>query len=628
MTPGALRDWIPAHLHGELAAVGPVVSALLVATPSPFVGVWPSHLLAAIAEREVAPWLGGALFLGSDPLAQAGNFRLWDEERDWNRHAVLLADLARRFGEPIRAPLAAIPAPLRPRIVTDWLGPEPGEPEAVDRRLVEAEDALYRGVIGDALAALLRLWRECGDPLLADVIDVIDTAAGAPLPAPVAAAVWSASPEARGDLDVGASLRAGVLSGGANPEALLAVMRHHPPDPRVATAVRALLLARDLSRSAVTEAAEVLLRVGDVRGLARVAWDHRLPAAPAAGMWTAALGPAARGRLRAMARRVGGNVEPRGPALAALELAAWTSTGADRGPAVAVLGDALRERGDARVPALGPAPLAGQALRALPPRALEALCDRPFGLRAPTATFVNGVLYAGEPLEPEVAILDPAWQPVEQLTQVGWRPELAATLPHLHTLLLHLPAGASPEAGAELLASVNAGRSTPLRVVGDDTGLFATVPGEHAAVVLRKVTRLRQLPQPIRVRHLALTGSLDLLAQLEVSAPPALRRITLAEGGVALCAPVGWCVEVRLDPVEVPPGLDRGQVRSRSAVIESARWYGSGPPSPAIADFLREHRWFTTLSVGVPGAASTADLRRRLQPLGVRVTTLPPPGAA
>ena len=627
MTPGALRDWIPAHLHGELDEVGPVENALLAASPSPFVGVWPSHLLAAIAERAVAPWLGGALFLGSDPLAYAGNFRLWDEERDWNRHAVLLADLARRFGEPIHEPLRAIPAPLRPRIVTDWLGPKGGEHEPIDRRLVEAEDALHRGAVSDALGALLRLWRECGDPLLADVIDVLDAVARPALPLAAAAAVWHAPPETRDELDVGASLRAGLLSAGPNPEALLGGMRHHPPDPRVGTAVRAMLLSRDLPRSAVTEAAEVLVRVGDVRGLARVAWEHRLPAAPAAGRWTAALGPAARARLCAMARRVGGNVQPHDAALQALERATWTATGEERGPAVAVLGDALRERGDARVPALAPGPVAGQALRLLPPRALEALCERPFGLRCGSATFVNGVLHAGEPFDPEIAALDPAWQPAEQLTQVGWRPELAKAMPNLRTLLVHVPPGASVEAATELLDSVNADRPTPLSAAGDDVGLFASVRGAHAAIVLRKLSRLRHLPQPICVRHIAMVGSLDLLNQLEVSAPPGLERLTLVEGGVPLCAPVGWCVEVRLDPVDVPEGLDRSQVRSRPAVIESARWCGSGAPSPAIVDFLREHRWFTTLSVNVPAGPATTELRRRLQPLGVRVTTLPPPGA-
>lgn len=617
MTPGALRDWIPAALHGELDTVGVLTARLLAASPSPFVGVWPSHLLAAIEERAVAPWLGVALFLGSDPLAQTGRFRLWDEERDWNRHAVLLGDLARRFGEALVEPLSAVPGPLRPRIVTDWLTdiparggpgvPEPAgafPPTPVDRRIIEAEDAVYRGDLTAALEALLRLWREGGDPLVADVIDVIDPLVGPPMTAVHAESAWIRSGSTPGELDVGRTLRTGILGTTTELPLLLRNLAGAPQDPRIATALRATLLTRDLRGPGISAAADILARTGDVRGLARVAWEHRLPAATAAGMWTSSAGPAGRARLRALARRLGGNVDVPGKTLRDLQLEAWKAVGDDRALAVAVLTDAMREQGDPRVPALGPGLTTGARLRALPARTIERLCERPYGLRSTTASFIDGQVCDGESTDPELALLDPAWGPLQRLTLDGLRTEFASTLPNLRVLLVRAPVGASIEECGAFLTRVNLGRASPIEAVGDDLGLFASVPGRHTAIVTRKVSRLRALPTGAQVSHVAFVAGLDAMQMLLASMPPAVEQITVVEDGIPLVAPVGWSVRV-----------------SRERALD-ARWFGGGPPSPSLVKLLTADGWFRTLAVQVPPTAGVKELRRQLQPLGVQVTVI------
>lgn len=603
MTPGALRDWIPVALHDELDAVAVLTARLLAASPSPFVGVWPSHLLAAIEERAVAPWLGVALFLGSDPLAQTGRFRLWDEERDWNRHAVLLGDLARRFGEALVEPLSAVPGPLRPRIVTDWL--TDADPQgAVDRRIVEAEDAVYRGDLTTALGALLRLWREGGDPLVADVIDVIDPLVGEPMTAVHAESAWIRSGSTPAEQDVGRSLRTGILGTTAELPLFLRNLAGAPQDPRIATALRATLLTRDLRGPGISAAADILARTGDVRGLARVAWEHRLPAATAAGMWTSSAGPAGRARLRALARRLGANVDVPDATLRGLQLEAWRAVGDDRALAVAVLTDAMREQGDPRVPALGPGLTTGARLRALPARTIERLCERPYGLRSTTASFVDGQVCDGEPTDPDLALLDPAWGPLQRLTLDGLRAEFAAALPNLRVLLVRAPAGASITECAAFLAQVNAGRASPIEAVGDELGLFASVPGRHTAIVTRKVSRLRALPVGAQVPHVAFVAGLDAVQTLLANMPPAVERITVVEDGIPLVAPAGWSVEV-----------------SRERAL-SAQWFGGGPPSPSLVKLLIADGWFRTLAVRVPATAGVKELRRQVQPFGVQVTVI------
>ena len=70
MTPERLREWIPGRLHAELASVGPVENAILTARPEALAyHAWPIGILAAIEEREVAPWLGVSCFLRAGPKA-------------------------------------------------------------------------------------------------------------------------------------------------------------------------------------------------------------------------------------------------------------------------------------------------------------------------------------------------------------------------------------------------------------------------------------------------------------------------------------------------------------------------------------------------------------------------------
>ena len=603
MTPGALRDWIPVALHGELDRVSGIATRLLAASPSPFVGVWPSHLLAAIEELAVAPWLGVSLFLGSDPLAQTGRLdrlRLWDEERDWNRHAVLLGDLARRFGEALVEPLSAIPGPLRPRIVRDWLTGTP-----VDRRIVEAEDEVYRGDHAAALGSLLRLWREGGDPLVADVIDVVDARVGDPMDAARAAALWLRGAAPPADVDVGRSLRSGILAT-ADPAGLFGALGASPPDPRIATAIRATLLTRESRGADVSLAAGILARTGDVRGLARVAWEHRLPAADAAGMWTVSAGPAARARLRALARRVGGNVDVPDATLRALHLAAWGATGAERPLAVAVLTDAMRERGDPRVPALGRLPADG--VRALPPPAIERLCDRPYGLRSATASFEQGLVPGGEPTDIEVAVLDPAWGPLQQLTVQGLRSEGVDAFPNLRVVMTRGAGDSSVEGCAAFLDRVNVRRAAPLELVGDQDGDFAQVPGDHTAIVLGRTSRLPAIVLRAQVRHVAGVAALkDVPSLLMPVVRHPVERVTVCERGVPLVAPVGWSVEF-----------------AAHRFIQ-ARWYGPGLPNGALADMLRQHPVYGyTLPVWVPATSRLKELRRKLRSLGCRLLPIPP----
>jgi hypothetical protein len=545
MTPGALRDWIPAALHGDLEAVWPVAARLLAATPSPFVGIWPSHVLAAIADHEVAAWLGTALFLGSDPIGQTGSLgrvRLWDEERDWNRHAVLLGDLARRFGEALREPLEALPAQLRPRIVSDW-----ATDPAIDRRIPEAEAAWEAGDRPRAIEALLRLWREGGDPLVADVIDVLDPWAAPALSVQMGKAYWQSPAGDRDDAHTGAALRSGFLHA-ADPSIkdltpFLEAMASAPADPRIATAIRAALLVREPRSSTGLAAGRALARIGDVRGLPRLAWEQHLPSLAAAGMWTIATGPAARGRLRKLARRATGAGETDAHTVHQLRRKAWSAPADQRPLAVAVFSDALREHGEVDWPALShPVRLAE-----LTARQIESVADRPYGLRTAHALYCDGLVLQGEASDPEIAVLDPAWGPIEHMVVDGLDASMVARSPNLSSIEVRVPVTATPEECATFLQEVQHARSEPLALIADAVGMFAQVPGGHIAAVTRRTLRIPALLAQTRVAHLALLAPPRALQAVLDGAPPPLRRVTLCEAGRPIWAPMGWSLTMDLE---------------------------------------------------------------------------------
>ena len=542
MTPGALRDWIPAPLHGELEAVWPVAARLLAASPSPFVGIWPSHVLAAIADRDVAPWLGTALFLGSDPVGQGGRpdlVRLWDEERDWNRHAVLLGDLARRFGEALREPLEALPSQLRPRIVSDW-----GTNSAIDRRIPEAEAAWEAGERAQAVDLLLRLWREGGDPLVADVIDVLDPWTSPAFSVQMAKAYWQPTGADRKDAHTGPALRSGFLHAAdaaiKDITPFLDTMATEPADPRIATAIRAALLVREPRSNTSFQAGRTLARIGDVRGLPRIAWEHHLPSLAAAGMWTIAVGPAARQRLVKLARRAAGGSESGAKTVNLLRRQAWAASPDQRPLAVAVLADAARENGDTDWPPLA-RPVRLADLHALQ---IEALADRPYGVRTAQALYCDGLLLQGEPTDAEIAVLDPAWRPIERIVVDGLDPSMLARLPNLTGIEVRVPVSASPEACAAFLTEVQRGRSDPIRVVADASGMFARIPGAHIAAVTRRTLRIGALLAQTQVAHLALIASPRALKAVLDNAQAPITRVTLCEAGRPIWAPIGWSLTV------------------------------------------------------------------------------------
>jgi hypothetical protein len=545
MTPGALRDWIPDALHGDLQAVWPVAARLLAASPSPFIGIWPSHLLAAIADHEVAPWLGAALFLGSDPIGQGGGLnrvRLWDEERDWNRHATLLGDLSRRFGEALREPLEALPSQLRPRIVNDW-----ASDSAIDRRIPEAEEAWEAGERQLAVDALLRLWREGGDPLVADVIDVLDAWTAPALSVHAAKAYWQGSPTERDDTRTGPALRSGFLhaADGAIKDILpfLETMAAAPADPRVATAIRAALLVREPRSTTSIPAGRTLARIGDVRGLPRIAWEHHLPSLAAAGMWTVAVGPAARARLRKLARRASGVGEAEARTLHLLRRHAWSARADQRPLAVAVLSDALREHGDTDWPALS-TPL---RLDALPARQVEAVADRPYGLRTAHALYQGGLVFHGEASDPEIAALDPAWGPIERMVVEGLDASMLDKLPNLRGIEVRVPVTATPEDCAAFLQAAQRGRDQPLSIVADAVGAFAQIPGDHIAAVTRRTLRVGAVIAQARVAHLAIIGPPRVLQAVINGARAPLRCVTICEAGRPIWAPIGWSLTIHLE---------------------------------------------------------------------------------
>ncbi len=600
MTPGALRDWIPAALHADLDAIWPVALRLLAASPSAYIGVWPSHLLACVEEHPAAVWLGAALFLGSDPIGQSTMFdrvRLWDEERDWNRHAVLLADLANRFGEALVAPLQALPSPLRPRIVTDWLGEAAGAPDAqkptIDRRIPEAEAAIRAGRFDLALSAALRLWREGGDPLVADVIDVLDPLVGAPMSVTDGERLLCLPSSARDDLDLGRALRSGFLAVAPEVGGLLDLLSRMPPDPRVAAAIRALLLTRETRSSATVTAGHALARVMDVRGLAPIAWTHQLPSTTAAGMWTVPVGPAGRARLRQMARSAGGDVGRPTPTLQALRLRAWAAGVEDRPLAEAVYGDALREAGDAQALACTGHVVSARDLSRLPARTIERCCARPYGLKTTQAAWRNGLAVQGELTDAELAVLDPAWGAVERVALDDLRPELLAHLPNVRGVLVRVPREATAEACRQFMAE--ALRMRPGIVeFGDEQGAFASVRGDHTAVVTRRVARGERF-LGAHARHLALRGPLDLVLALRDA--PGLRVVSVVEAGVPVWSPLGWHVELHL-----------------ATRALHARWYGPAPMTPGLGLLLSNVQPGTFRAVAIdplPGPTGP-ELRRQL----------------
>ncbi|MSP54044.1 MAG: hypothetical protein EXR69_00310 [Myxococcales bacterium] len=573
MTPGALRDWIPASLHGELDAVRVLVDRLLSLAPSPFVEAMPTHLLAAIEERSIAPWLGAALFLSSDPVGEVRVWgrgpRLYSEERDWNRHAVLLGDLTRRFGEGMRGPLEALPTALRPGLVADWLGhgargAERGTPsQRVDRRIVEAERAIEAGDRAEALASLLRLWRETGDPLVADVIDVLDPLVGEAMGSAELQAFW-----ARPGLEpeIGRALRGGALWARRDGTAAMDRLAALPRDPRIATAVRVALLTSPDDPASAQAAAQALARIGDVRGIPRLAWERFLPKVDASAMWTTPAGPVERSRLHAIARSVGGVVEPMDGVARSVRDAAWRSRSEDRAMTAAVLGDALRERGDACIPALVVGPIDAARLAALPGRAAEALLARPFGLESATAVYADGLLERGATTDTWGGdAFDPAWGAVRRLTVTGFRSQFVASLPCLVGVMVRAGVGATLDGAAAFLDEVRRQRAAAdhpvLTELGDEYGLFAQIPGEHAAIVPRHGRRFETIGplQGAVARHVAVVGALETLGAALAGMSPSVEVVTLVEGGVPLWAPKGWSVEVHR-----PSGRMR------------ARWTGAG----------------------------------------------------
>ncbi len=576
MTPGALRDWIPAELHAELDAVRPVADRLLTAVPSPFLGILPSHVLAAITERAVAPWLGASLFLATDPVGgiepRGRGPRLIDEERDWNRNAVLLGDLTRRFGEAMVEPLSALPAALRPPLVTDWLNRG-----SIDRRIVEAEAAMDRGEIPHAQAALLRLWRETGDPLVADVIDVLDPYGGEPLTPRQAELVFLRPAFAEEGDTLGRALRSGFYAGHRSVEQMIGALGSMPRDPRVGTLLRAALLTASGRVGDLALWADAFGRVADVRGLPRLAWERFLPAVNAAAMWTTPSGPGERDRVRALARRAGGNVAPREGVYREVQAAAWRAGPADRELAAAIYADALRERGDALVPALGCGPVTTEDLVRLPPRTVEALLDRPFGLDPGGAAFMEGVLHTAHYRPPfGVADIDPAWLPVRRLVVPDWDLQVLVALPNLEAVHVWSPTRLGSRALPDVMTEVQAGREAlghpPIRVFGDAHGEFARIPGTHTAALTERRQRwdgAGGMPQDTAVAAVVTRLPTRGLRDVVQRAPAGVTRVTIFDGGDPFDGHETWLAEV-----------------DRINQTVEARWWGAtAPPAERTSTF-------------------------------------------
>lgn len=565
MTPGALRDWIPAPLHAELDAVRPVADRLRTCAPSPYAGVWPSHVLAAIAEREVAPWLGCALFLRADPLG-GGALRLVDEARDDGRHAVLLADLSRRFGAALDAPLRALPGALRPERVRRWL-----DDGAVDARIAEAEAARAPR---DAVQALLSLWRDTGDPLVADTLDVLD-AAGRADGADAFAALWDTLRVAR------PSTVADAARGLADP----------PYDPRGATCLRAALLTRTLARGMQHSMGGALLTIGDVRGLPRLAWSRDLTPVTAPPLWPAPLGPAARARLYALARNHGRSLSPPPPMLRAAERAC---AAAPTPLARAVLADARLTYGY-------PAPADGP-LERTPAVDLEAVSERPYGMTPATAVFEGGLVVQAERTDAALAALDPAWHSVERLVVDTLDVSTLVRLPRLRALELRMDPPPDLDRIEAFARALTEARGAPVEALGDARGLFGLVPGPHTAVHTRGGDLL-YAARSARCAGLAIEARLDELPATLDAAPPTLERLHLCQRGTPFWNPMGWLVEV--------------DVRARTLV---AVWHGlqSDPRAPwrpedvrragrALAELLEGHSHrFAQVHVRLPTDAPYA----------------------
>lgn len=268
-------------------------------------------------------------------------------------------------------------------------------------------------------------------------------------------------------------------------------------------------------------------------------------------MWTTPAGPEERSRLYAIARGVGGVVEPMLGAARSVRDAAWRARAEDRAMAVAVLGDALREQGDACVPALIEGPVDAARLALLPGRAAEALLARPFGLESVSAVYRDGLLEQGTTTDAwGIDALDPAWGPVRRLTVPGFRAEFVISLPCLVGVMVRPAAGATLEAAAAFLEAVQRGRAAAghpaLEEIGDEYGLFAQLPGEHTAMVPRPGRRLQAFG-PLRgaaARHVAVVGALETLGAVVAGVLPSVALVTVVEGGVPLWAPRGWSVEV------------------------------------------------------------------------------------
>lgn len=550
MTPERLREWIPARLHAALDAAAAVEQAVLAAPPAP---PWPTHILAAIEEREIAPWLGASFFLRAGPEAAIRRYGLYDSDADWHRDAALLADLTLRFGDRLIEPLRALPEASLPLLARQWLDDEPNG-EGGPTRLSEAERCLHQGNHAGALEHLLAEWRANADPLLADLIDVIDERLGPPMSRADADAFWAGPTSDPDPVTLGRALRRAYRTG-SDARLLITGAGKWPPDPRVSTSLRRLRLITSLERSRAQDVVKALTAGGDLRS------GPNGPLGPPSDLrarWSSALGPSARGRMRAMARTLGAELRPVNATVAEARSAAWSAGPTEIREVAAVYGDVLREQGDRLAGAFGVR--RRDDLDCAPATAAFALLERPFGAHA--LEFRDGLVVRAWVGDRDLAMLDPAWGPVERLTlgedlgaeTGGWvslPTQLALFLSRLKNLKGVLFNGV-PVPDSHLLIEPGVWRQIlavlppTVTEVGDPYGWFAGAMERGTAIVTREGSEVPEWFAHTRAPEVALVGAPRQLSLLADAAPPTLRRLVLVEEGTPLWDPRGWSLDLRL----------------------------------------------------------------------------------